>query len=571
MEYVNPSRGTIRFDDYELDGRSGELRRSGVLVKLQEQPFQILQLLLERPGQVVTRDELRLKIWPDTFVDFDHGINNAIKRLRAALNDPAERPRYIETVASRGYRFVAGVNAKPRQIESLAVLPLEDLSRDPEQEYFAEGMTEALITALAKIGSLRLLSRTTSMRYKKTDKTLPQIARELNVDGIVEGTTCRFGDRVRISVQLVDARTDTHLWAENYDRDIRDILPLHAEVAQATAREVQAKVTTVERAQLAQVHSVTPEAYEAYLRGRYHWYRRPAELRMAVPCFEQAIAKDPTYAAAYAGLADSLAALTAWGLVPASEGSDNAIRAAQRALELDSGLAEAHSALAMAAVYGYDFLTAEKEFERAVELNPRYATAHHLFGFYLAAIGRYEEGYTELQRALRLDPLSSVINAFVGFVYLYGGRFDRAMEQCRKTLELDPNSGGAQGCLGWAQTCKCLYEPAIASLKKACQLWPGSPPMSWLGEAYAKAGQHDEARRIMEELDRLSKRQHVTPYEFGRIHAALNQTDEALGCLEAAYEQRASWMILVKVDPCFDNLHSDPRFQDLLRRMNFPS
>ncbi len=508
MEHVNPSRGAaIRFDDYELDGCSGELRRNGVLVKLQEQPFQILQLLLERPGEVVTRDQLRRRIWPDTFVDFDHGINNAIKRLRAALNDPAEKPRYIETVASRGYRFVAGVNAKSRQIESLAVLPLEDLSRDPEQEYFAEGMTEALITALAKIGSLRVISRTTAMRYRKTEKALRQIAGELNVDAIVQGTVLRFGDRVRISVQLVDARTDTHLWAENYDRDIRDILPLHAEVAQASAREVQIRLTPRERAHLAHVHPVNPECYEAYLRGRYHWYRRPADLGKSIQYFEQAIAKDPTYAAAYAGLADSLTSSTAYGLVPASEGSDKAKRLVQRALELDSGLAEAHSALAFASVYGFNFTTAEREFERAIELNPRDASTHQRFGFYLGAMGRYEEGYTELQRALRLDPLSSIINAWVGFVYLYGHRFDLAIEQCQKTLALDPTSGAAQGCLGWAQTCRSLYEPAIASLKKARELWPGSPPISWLGEAYAKAGQLGEARKVLEQLDQLSKRQ----------------------------------------------------------------
>jgi Predicted integral membrane protein len=247
MEHVNPSRGTaIRFDDYELDRRSGELRRNGVLVKLQEQPFQILQLLVERPGEVVTRDELRRKIWPDTFVDFDHGINNAIKRLRAALTDPAEKPRYIETLASRGYRFIGVITASPPLIESLAVLPLENLSRDPEQDYFAEGVTEALISSLAKIGALRVVSRTSVMQYKGVRKSLRDIALELQVEGVVEGTVQRSGERLRISAQLVHARTDTHVWAESYDRDMRDVLalqkwpkPLHGKSRSNSLRSIR--------------------------------------------------------------------------------------------------------------------------------------------------------------------------------------------------------------------------------------------------------------------------------------------------------------------------------------------
>jgi len=439
----------VQFGEYELDVRGGELRKQGIRVQLQEQPFQILKILLERPGQVVTQEELRKKIWPsDTFVDFDHGINNAIKRLRVALSDSAEKPRYIETLARHGYRFIASINA--RQIESVAVLPLDNLSGDPEQEYFAEGLTEALINTLAKIGALRVISRTSVMHYK------------------------------------------------------------------------------------------------------------------------QAIAKDPAYAAAYAGLADCLTALSAWGLVPASEGCDKARQLAQRAVEMDHSLAEAHTALAYATIYDYDFLTAVKEFERAIELNPRYATAHQLFGFCLGVMGRYEEAYTELQRALRLDPLSSIINAFVGWVYLYGRRYDQAIEQFRKTLELDPSSGPAQAGLGWAQSCQSLYELAIASLRKGCELWPGSSPIALLGEAFARAGYRDEAHKVLQRLDQLSKQRYVTPYGVSRIYVALGQKQEALQWLETAYQQGAEWMILLKVDPGFDELRSDPRFQDLMRRMNFP-
>ena len=449
MEEVHSFKAkVVRFDVYELDVHGGELRKQGAPVKLQGQPFQLLQILLERPGQIVTREELRQKIWPsDTFVDFDHGINNAIKRLRVALSDSAENPRYIETIASRGYRFIGSVEASLARIESLAVLPLENLLRDPEQEYFAEGLTEALINTLAKIGALRVVSRTTAMRYKRTDKTLRQIAKELNVDFIVEGTVLRSGDRVRISGQLVDAHTDTHVWAESYDRDLRDILALHSEVAQAIAREVQVKLTPHDQAHFAHIHSVDPQAYEAYLKGRFHWNRRPAELERAIQHFEQAISKDPGYATAYVGLADCLNSLTAYGIAPPNEGSVKAKRLAQRALEIDNSLAEAYTALAFATVYDYDFLTAEREFERSIQLNPRYAPAHDFFGFYLSVTGRYEEAYTEVQRSLRLDPLSSVINVVLAYVYFYGRRYDQAIEQCQKTLELDPNSGAAWGLI----------------------------------------------------------------------------------------------------------------------------
>jgi len=573
MEHVNPSRDTaIRFDDYELDRGSGELRRNGVLVKLQEQPFQILQLLVERPGQVVTRDELRQKIWPsNTFVDFDHGINNAIKRLRAALNDSAEKPRYIETLASRGYRFIGVITASPPQIESLAVLPLENLSRDPEQDYFAEGVTEALISSLAKIGALRVVSRTSVMQYKGVRKSLRDIALELQVDGVIEGTVQRSGERLRISAQLVHASTDKHVWAESYDRDVRDVLALQSEVARAIAREVQIKLTPLDQARFAQVHSVDPEAYDAYLRGRYHLNRRPAELAKAVQCFQAAIAQDSTYVAAYAGLADCLCGLSAWGIVPASEGSVKAKALAQKALELDHGSAEAHLSLAFAAMYHYDFLTAEKKFERALELNPKYGLAHQRFGWYLCVVDHYEEAYAEFQRAIRLDPLLSLPHAMLGFVFLYARRYDQALKQFAKTLELDPTSGPAQFGLGWAYRCKSQYEPGIAALRKVGELWPGSSPLGMLGEVYAAAGYEDEAQKILEQLQELSKQRYVTPYVVARIYNTLGRKDEALHWLETAYRERAEWMVLLKVDPCWDDLRSDPRFQDLMRRMNFPA
>src|SRR2546427_3244395 len=572
MEETYPSSGgAVQFGEYELDVRGGELRKQGIRVQLQEQPFQILKILLERPGQVVTREELRKKIWPsDTFVDFDHGINNAIKRLRVTLSDSAEKPRYIETLARHGYRFIASINV--RQIESVAVLPLDNLSGDPEQEYFAEGLTEALINTLTKIGALRVISRTSVMHYKKSDKTLPQIARELNVDAVVEGTVLRSGKRLRISAQLVQASTDTHLWAESYDRDLRDVLALQSEVAQAVARQVQVKVTPQEQANLAQVHCVDPEAYEAYLKGRYHWFRRPAELGKAIQYFEQAIAKDPAYAAAYAGLADCLSILALWSLVPPNEGCGKAKRLALQALQLDPGLAEAHASLAFATVhYDYDFLAAEREFERSLELSPRYAIAHHNFGWCLATMGRYEEGCTELKRAIRLDPCSSVFRFGLGVVYNRTRRYDHATEQFEKAIELDPNSPQGHWGLGLTYLNNRMYEPAIAELRKGLELSQGATVgVAFLGEAYAAAGCENEAQKILEQLKERSKHRYVTPYLVGRVYAALGKKEQALRCLETGYQERAEWMVWLKTEPQFDDLRPDPRFQDLLRRMNFP-
>jgi TolB-like protein len=347
-------------------------------------------LFRPRSSPTAFREELRKRIWPsDTFVDFDHGLYNAMNRLREALGDSAEEPHFIETLPRRGYRFIGTISAGPRELESLAVLPLENLSRDPEQEYFAEGLTEALITTLAKVGELRVVSRTV-MQYKGVRKPLREIARELEVDAIVEGTVLRAGSRVRITAQLIDAPKEMHLWAESYERDLRDVLALQSELAQAIAREVQVKLTPQEQAHFAQTRGVNPEAYEAYLKGRYHWNRRSREgFAKAVQYFEEAIAKDPAYAAAYAGLSDCLSVLGAWGVVAPDEGCGKAKGLALQALKIDGSLAEAHASLAFATMlYDYDFVVAEREFERSIALNPRYATAHHFFGWCLAVMGR---------------------------------------------------------------------------------------------------------------------------------------------------------------------------------------
>ena len=575
METLHPSRGTVRFDLFEVDFQAGELRKQGAKVKLQEQPFQVLQMLLEHPGEVVTRDELQKRIWPtDTFVDFEQGLYNAIKRLREALGDLPETPRYVETLPRRGYRFCGSLATSPSHIESIAVLPLENLSRDPEQDYFAEGMTEALITSLAKIGALRVTSRTSAMRYKKTDKSLPQIARELNVDAVVEGTVQRFGKRLRISAQLVYAPEDQHLWAESYDRDLRDVLALQSELARAIANEIQVKLTPLDHARFGEAYPINPEAYELYLKGRYHWNRRSGEgLRHAVQYFQQAIAKDSTYAVAYAGLADCFSILGVTCLVSPDDGCRKAREVALRALELDPGLAETHASLAWATMwYDCNFVVAEREFERSIELNPRYATAHAWFGVSLAMMGRYEEAYTELQRAIRLDPHSSAIHFASGFGHFFTRHHDQSIKHYEKAIDLDPSVAQAHAGLGYAYLCKSMREPAIAALQKALELSQGATfYLACLGEAYAAAGYRDEAQKILDQLSELSKQRYVTPYFVGRIYAALGNNDEALRWLETAFRERAVWIACLKTDPRLDDLRPDSRFQDMLRRIKFPS
>ena len=568
------SAGRICFDIFEVDANTGELWREGVKVKLQDQPLQILQILLAQPGELVSREELRKRIWPsNTFVDFDHGINNAIKRLREALADPADTPKFVETVARRGYRFIGKLETAVAGTESLAVLPLENLSHDPEQEYFADGLTDALITQLARISALRVVSRTTAMHYKRIHRPLPEIARELGVSKIVEGTVQRSGGRVRVTAQLIESATDTHLWADSYERDLRDVLSLQSELTSAIVKEIQVKLTPQEQAHLARARQVDPEAYDAYLKGRYYFYQRRGDaLRKGVQSFEHAIKKDPTYAAAYAGLADCLSLLGWWAFVPPSEGCGKAKELALKAIQRDPSLGEAHASLAWATVhYDYDFALAEREYRKCIELSPRHATGHQWFGLCLTMIGRNEEGFEVLKTAIRLDPFVPIINACLAMGYWFARHQDEHIEQLEKTIELDPNFAPAHWGLGLGYLEKGMYEPAISEIQKAVQLSQRAPIfVSLLGEGYAVAGRIDGAHKILDELKETAKQRYVTPYILARIYSALNEKDKAFHLLETAYQEHAAWTAFMKSDPRLDSLRPDPRFGDLLRRMNFP-
>jgi eukaryotic-like serine/threonine-protein kinase len=468
-------------------------------------------------------------------------------------------------------RLLGGTGAG--HIHSLAVLPLENLSRDPEQEYFADGMTDQLITDLAKISALKVISRTSVMQYKGARKPLPQIAQELGVDAVVEGSVQRAGDRVRIIAQLIDARADQHLWACSYERDLRDVLALQDEVAQAIANELKIEIASNGKPRPPSSRPVDPAAYEAYLKGHYYSSKRTEnDLKKSIGYFLEAINKDPNYAPAYSGMAEAYALLGERGNLPSNEALTRGKAAALKAVGLDDSLAEAHASLAIIAeTLEWDWPTAEREYKRALELNPGYAAGHHWYASYLMYLGRTEEGLTEAKRARELDPLSLAINNALGGRLLLAGRENEAIEQIQKTLEMDPNFAPAHTQLGWAYLKKGMNDEAIAEFQKGVALSGSDPEESVdLGYAFAVTGKRDEAKRILARLKRKRERGFVAPAALGIVAGALGEKDEGFAWLEKAYESRDPQLTYLKVGPKFTPLRSDPRFQQLLRRMGLP-
>ena len=619
----------VRFGVFEFDPHAEELRRGGLRVRLEGQPFAILKMLIARPGELITREELQKELWPaDTFVDFEHSLNAAVKRLRASLNDSAEHPRYIETLPRRGYRFIAPVNGGAAQsedpvsltmpsatrpssvlrtrnlwlaallaalivavislgwrhwrqppasptapvIRSLAVLPLQNLSGDPSQEYFADGMTEELIGRLAQIHGLRVISRTSAMHFKNTQLSAPEIAKNLGVEVILEGSVIREGNQVRVHAQLIRAATDEHIWAEEYQREYRSVLAIQEEVARSIAEQIEVRLTPTERASLVSTQPVNPEAHEDYLKGRYYFNQRTQDsLNKSIAYFQQAIARDPKYTLGYCGLADAYALLGFRGGVPSKNALLRAKAAALKAINLDDSLAEPHASLAfISETFEWDWATAEREYKRALDLNPSDARTHHWYAGYLMYVGRFDEGIAEAKRARDLDPLSLPVNNALAGRLLVAGRVDEALKQVQKTLEIDPYFAPAHQTMGWAYLNMGRHKEAIQEFQKALQLsgTDDKDLMVDLGFAYATTGNRDEARKILAKLKTLHAHGLVPSGSIGILYGALGELDMAFAWLDKAYQERDPELTYLKVPGRrFAPLRHDPRFQQLVRRV----
>jgi TolB-like protein/DNA-binding winged helix-turn-helix (wHTH) protein/Flp pilus assembly protein TadD len=616
MQTPIPLTGIVHFGVFQLDLKAGELHKAGLRVKLQDQPFRVLAVLVERAGQVVTREELRQRVWPsNVYVDFDQGLNNAIKKVREALGDSADSPRLIETVARHGYRFLADVSAAPgaaaeprsrsrplrngivlaatavllaavgywawhRAAERaapspekviLAVLPFDNLSGDPDQEFFSDGLTEEMIAQLGKLNPDRLtvVARGAVAKYKGSSLAVDEIGRELHADYLVQGSVRRVPDRVRITVHLIQVPQQTDRWTESYDRDVKDILALQDSVARTIANQINITLAPAWSSQLAPRRNVDPDAYEAYLKGRYYWNKRTAEgMQKAAVYFQQAINRDPGYGAAYSGLADCNSGLTWHGFTSPAETLPRAKAAALKAIEIDPQSAEAHASLALVLSHEWDWPGAEPEFKRALQLDPRYANAHHWYGDYLSIRGRHDEALVEAKKALDLDPLNLMIGTWVGLRYYLARRYDSASEQGRNTVELDSSFAAAHLVLGESYVQAGLRDQGLAELQSAANLSGGSPLyLAQVAVAYASEGRKTEALQIVTELQTASITRYVSPYGLAQIYAALNDREQTFKWLQIAYDGRAVWMTYLAVDPLFDGLRADQRFQELLRRV----
>jgi len=615
-------RTLIPFGPFEADLASQELRKQGVRLRLPRQSFQILKMLLERPGEVVTREELRAKLWPaDTFVDFDHGLNAAVKRLRDALGDTAENPRFVETLPRLGYRFITAkvldtIPAEKRpsppgqwglplvaaavllavallvvdagglrsklfsrsaaqpQIRSLAVLPLTNLSGDPEQEYFADGMTEELITELSRIGSLKVISRTSVMPYKgEKKKPLLQIGRELNVDAVIEGAVLRSGNRVRITAQLIYAPTDQHLMAETYERDLGDVLKLQGEVAEAVTRQVRLKLTPELKVRLRQIPEVNPEAFQAYLRAISFDPYRHQEIAKAQSYYEYAIQKDPGFASAYVGLARSYRNLGQFRWLSPQDAYPPAMQAARKALELDEKDCGAHGMLAwLAWRYNWDWQAADREFRFALELCPNDAGIHWQQAYYAGWSGRGVEALAEMAKARELDPLLRNLSLCQALINYHLRNYNTMIEAGRQYVDSDANSWLAHHLLGVGYEGSGQTLDAIHEYQKAVELSErDEDTTAALAYAYAVTGRREDTKKILSEWEHQSETSYVSPYMIATVYAGLGDKDEAFKFLEKAYQEKSSDLpYFLKADLRIDSLRSDPRFQDLLRRMNFP-
>lgn len=639
------SSAKLRFLGYELDRDAFELRRAGHRIRLERKPMELLILFAEKPGCLVSRDEIIEKIWGKDFsFDAENGVNNAVRKIRAALNDGSEEPRFVETAVGKGYKFIASVEAAAPpetsfpsdaaaseaphsrfsrklawilagsaavlaagfltyygtmggktiaggapSIHSLAVLPLANLSGDPSQQYFADGMTELLTTDLGRIGQIRVISRTSAMRYKSTTKTIPQVARELNVEAVIEGGVARSGDRLRITVQLIQAKNERHLWADAYEGDVRDAFSLQDKVALDIAERVQAQFSGAERSKLMGAAVIDPVAEEEYFRGRYDsntW--TAAALESSIGHFEQAVQRDPRCAPAWAGLAGDYELMGLFGYLPNRSAFAQARTAAQRAVELDSSLADAHVFLATARwptewlpsgngeLARQAWLDQEKELRLAVALNPNDAIAHQWLGYQFASAGEFEDAIAEMKRARELDPLSPNTQNSLGAVYYWAGRDDEALREILQVPDPDANSERRHQRMAWIYERKGMLESAAAELAAAARL-SGKQALAASVEREYRSSGYVKARRLYLYGDIMERHRHakndgipVAALEIAADYALLGETRASLRWLEIAWQQDEGAISYLKVDDRFEILHANPRFQDLLTRLGLP-
>ena len=621
------------FGPFRLNPEERLLLRDGAPIALTPKAFDTLLLLVENSGHLLKKEDLLQRVWPDAFVE-EANLAQNVSAIRKALNGKAGGEQYIETVPKVGYRFTAQTHRVPGEqpaapifqpqpasvpaeitpplrkqsttrialagaaavllltvlvfiwlrifhakensaslapIRSIAILPLVNLSADPAQEYFSDGLTDELITKVAQMGSLRVISRTSVMGYKHSSKKTPEIGTELHVDSLVEGTVERVNDRVRIRVQLIRTAIDQHIWAESYDREIKDVLQLESDVAREIAQQIGQHRS--EPATPGPQHVVPSEAHENYMRGRYRWNQRSEEgLRAGINHFQKAIELDPVYAQAYAGLADSYIMLSNWGFMPATDGYPKAEAAARKAIELDDQLAEAQASLAYATfLYDWDWSGAESRFRRSIELNPNYSTAHHYYSIYLMAAGRHAEAQREIERARELDPLSRIINSVVGWIYYEGRSYDKAMEQCQRTVEMDPTYAPSLLDLGSVYLARGEFQKAIAQFDRA-RTFAGDTAtvLSYLAQGYALSGDKARALSVLKQLESSASPRFVSPWEFALVYDALGDKNQALTFLGKAADHHAGWVVMIAVDPRLDDLRSEPRFTQLERRVRIP-
>ena len=571
------SQPLIHFGDYEVDSNSGELRKHGIRIRLQVQPFQVLRILLERPGQAVTREELQKRIWPaDTFVDFDHGLNNAVKKLRAVLGDDAEHPLFIETLSKRGYRFIGTVDCAgatlPAARDSIAVLPFLNMSADPDNEFFADGITEEIINALAQVKELHVAARSSSFTFKGKQIDPRIVGERLNARTVLEGSVRKSGTRLRITAQLINAADGYHFWSERYDREMKDVFEVQDEIARAIVERLKVTLKRAGQGSLIKVGTKNLEAYEAFLKGRALLYQRGLGLPRALECFQRAVALDPAYSLAWANVADANVMIAFYGFAHPDVVLEKAKETAIRAMTLDANIAEAHNALAAASLLkDWDWSRAESEFVRAIELDPRSVLARSRYALWcvLVAGGRFDEGVTQAREAREFDPLSSYAATILSFAYYVAGKPAEALKMAHDAVGLEPESALARVSLAFALHSLRRYAEAVAAIETGLSM-SGRHPMfiAALTVTLADAGKLEEAKLVHAELRTRSAREFVSPFLLALSAAATGDRTDAIRFLQASYEIRDPQLTTFgKYWPGSERLRERCRFDETLGAM----